>query len=357
MKISGCLGFLCSCAFLTGCVSAEHAGARPPAENRVTVELFDGSRIVGRLVSERLQFDSASLGKLDLPVRQIRSLDWKAKGAEGTLRTAKGDQFQARLTTPALRVRTDFGEFRLASGLLRHVQISVFGGQADLRRGLVALWSAEDNARDSVEGHDGSLLHGADYGEGKVGRAFHFAADQARVYIPDAEDFAVNGSFTLAGWVKVAEFPPVGGAGCICARGDERPGWDTWSLSTLPGENVGFGLTSDTGEGFGPKAPAKSGEWFHLACVYDEQAGRALIYVDGRLAQEKEAGKLAWHLEPGLDPSVCFGNVSGKFHRFPFRGWLDEWALYARALSFAEVQALVDLGNAGERILPAKGSN
>jgi len=229
------------------------------------------------------------------------------------------------------------------------LQVSVFGGPVDLRRGLLALWSAEDDGLDSIEGHTGTLMHGAGFGEGKVGRAFRFQTDQGRVYVPDKEDFVVNGSFSVAGWVKVDEF----NQGCICARGDDRPGWDTWSIAAFVGNHIEFGVTSDQNTSANAEASAKPGEWFHLACVYDEEAGSLAIFIDGKLAGEKQTSmKLAWQLESSLDPSVCFGNCSGKFHRFPFRGSLDEWSIYGRALSSAEVQALVDLGNAGQRLLP-----
>ena len=110
----------------------------------------------------------------------------------------------------------------------------------------------------SVGVHDGETRFGADYAPGKVGRAFHFATNRGRVHIEDSKDFAFNGSFTVAGWVYVDEFPEPGGGGLICIRGDNRAGLDTWTLSTGPEERLCFGVGSEDNEGTGVSAPAKA---------------------------------------------------------------------------------------------------
>jgi hypothetical protein len=325
------------------------ASAPVKTQARVSIELQDGSRIIGQLKSETLLLKSALLGELRFPVENIRSMQWSPKTGAARLKASNGDELEVQLVASELRVKTGYGEVKLPAASLRQMQVSLFGGPVDLRRGLLALWSAEDNGLDSVEGHTGTLMYGAGFGEGKVGQAFRFQTDQGRVYVPDKEDFVVNGSFSAAGWVKVDEF----GWGCICARGDERQAWDTWSIAALVGNRINFGVGTDEGGEAHVEAPARPGEWFHLACVYDQEAGSLAVYIDGQLGGEKPTSvKLVWRLDSSLDPSVGLGNVSGKFHRFPFRGSIDEWAIYGRALSQAEVRALVDLGNAGKRVLP-----
>ena len=92
-----------------------------------------------------------------------------------------------------------------------------------------------------------------------------------------------------------------------------------------------------------------------MAGVYDEEGSRLALYLDGQLAaEENNPVKPIWQLDPANEPGIGLGNTEGTFHVFPFRGSIDEWAIYARALSESEIQALVDLGNAGERLLPAK---
>lgn len=83
------------------------------------------------------------------------------------------------------------------------------------------------------------------------------------------------------------------------------------------------------------------------------QGGAVGVYVNGQLARAAQTVlEPLWKLEPSYDASLCLGNVAGRQHRFPFRGLLDEWALYTVALSQPAIQGLVDMGNAGERLLP-----
>lgn len=346
-----CLSILVS----AGCSSVGVSKTSQPAQAdvKVSIDLQDGSRVVGRPGSEKLECISPLLGKLQLPFSQVRLVQWTPKTGVAKLRTVAGDEFQVKLAAAELPVKTAYGSVKVPAAMLRRMQVSVYSGPADLRRGLLALWSGENDSQDSVEGHHGTMMHGAAFAEGKVGRAFYFASDQGRVYIPDAPDFVLNGSFSFAAWVKSSEF----NNNAICVRGDDRPGMDTWTVSAAPGNQIDFHISSPENTAVTATAPVTPNEWVHLVCAYDEDASQLRIFVNGQLAVEKETTcKPVWQLDSGLDPSVCLGNVSGKFHRFPFRGLLDEVALYGRALSEADAQALTDLGNAGERITVGVGA-
>jgi hypothetical protein len=319
-----------------------------------TVDLRDGSRLVGQLEQDTLQFQSDLMGEFRVPVGRVRSIQWpNPDQALARLKVVNGDEFLVKLKTPELRLKTSFGEVKLRTALMKQVQVSTPGEPGDLRRGLIALWSGEDNARDSVKGHNGKMLFGADFAEGKVGRAFHFATPSGRVHIPDSEDFVINGSFTAAGWVYISKFPSEGGLGIICMRGDNRPSLDTWSFTTLPDQQVGFSITSEEDESATVMVPTRQDQWLHIVGVFDSEAGRIALYIDGRLAAEKETTlKPIWRLDRSLEAGIGLGGTQGTFHTWPFQGMLDEWALYARALPESDIRALVDLGSAGERILP-----
>jgi len=348
------------CLAAIGCRDqASGNGKGPPNPRgvcRATADLRDGSRVVGELVEETIPFQSDLLGDFWLPVNKLRALQWPREDQPtARLQAVNGDELQVRLRAPALRLKTQFGEVKLTTALLKQVQFMGISVPAELSRGLIALWSAENNARDSKGEHDGEMRFGASFAPGKVGRAFHFTTNRGRVHIEDSPDFAFNGSFTIAGWVYVDEFPEPGGGGLICIRGDNRPGLDTWTISTAPEDHIAFGIGGEDSDGTGVSAPAKRGQWIYVAGTYDETLGQVALYLDGQLAAEtNNAVKPIWQLDSGTEPGVGLGNTAGTFHVFPFRGRLDELALYARALSEAEIQALVDLGNGGERLLPVK---
>lgn len=346
-------GLFAVAATMSNASAGEKVKFVAPVESRITAELQDGSRVVGKPESETMTFQSPLLGEIKLPLARIRWIEWTAKTNTALLKAVNGDELSVTPTAKELRVKTSFGDVKLPTAALRRIGVTTRGGPVDLKQGLVALWSAEGNARDSVEGHDGEMVSGAGYGPGKVGRAFEFTTDRGRVYFADAPDFAMDGSFTLTGWVFIYDFPGPGGGGAIIQRGDDRPGFDPWVVGTTPDRQVNFASSTDANTAIEVKAPVKPSEWFHLACVYNQDEQRYSIYINGNLATEKSIEQRPmWKLDGALGPSVCLGNISGKFHTFPFRGRLDEWAVYARVLTPEEILALVDLGNAGEPLLP-----
>jgi hypothetical protein len=325
MRIRLALAIPIGCCLLAATTYASSVSTNDTSARRATVDLRDGSRLVGEFEQETLEFESDLAGEIRVPVRRIRSLEWpRPDQALARLKAADGDEFMVKLKTPELHLKTAFGVVRLKPALVKLVRVSAADEPGGLRRGLIALWSGEDNARDSVEGHDGMMLFGADFAEGKVGRAFHFGTPSGRVFVPDAEDFVINGSFTAAGWVRIAEFPSEDGVGIICMRGDNRPGLDTWTLSTLPDQQVGFSITSEDDETARVMAPATQAQWLHLAGGFDAEAGRLALYLDGHLAAEKETAlKPIWHQDRSQEAGIGLGCASGTFHAWPFREVLD----------------------------------
>src|SRR5258707_136264 len=59
-------------------------------------------------------------------------------------------------------------------------------------------------------------------------------------------------------------------------------------------------------------------------------------------------GRLARALDPSFSPGLDIGNVNGSWINFPWDGWIDEIALYNRALSDAEVLAVFNAGQNGK---------
>jgi hypothetical protein len=75
--------------------------------SQVTIELRDGSRLVGRFVQDSLSFHSATLGDLRLPVSRIRSLEWpQEEQTVAHLEAINGDELRVSLTTRELRFKT-----------------------------------------------------------------------------------------------------------------------------------------------------------------------------------------------------------------------------------------------------------
>ena len=111
----------------------------------MTVELRDGSRVVGHSVEKNFKFHSALLGEIKMAVKDIRSIDC-AKTNLATLTTSGGDELTVSFAEPEFAVKTSFGKVELAVNSIRRVSVSAAGHSGRARAGLVALWPGKVTA-------------------------------------------------------------------------------------------------------------------------------------------------------------------------------------------------------------------
>src|SRR5664279_5611803 len=87
---------------LTSCSTiANPADTNPPP--RLTVELRDGSRVVGDSVEKSFRFHSALLGGIKLDVKDIRSVEWGSTNS-AKLTTVNGDTLTVSLLGSGLEI-------------------------------------------------------------------------------------------------------------------------------------------------------------------------------------------------------------------------------------------------------------
>ena len=158
------------CFLFFGFLSPAIAADTSPPENRLTVELRDGSRVVGTGIEKSFRFHSALLGELKLAVKDIRAVDCVSSNS-AKLTTVGGDSLSVWFKDSSFALKTSFGKIEVAVDLLRKLTVSTVGVGGAHRPGLVALWSGEDSGRDSIGNHDAELTD-MTFGDGKVGRAF-----------------------------------------------------------------------------------------------------------------------------------------------------------------------------------------
>ena len=343
--------------------TAPKTGTNAAFESRVTIELQDGSRVIGQLDVPKLTFESDLLGNFKLPVESIRSVKWVGKTNSAILKAVNGDEMRVRLAATELQVATSFGEVKLPVSELRQMQVTTSGGPVDLKRGLIALWSAEGNARDSVEGNDGELQGGVGCTAGKVGQGFQFSGTPGRqIRIPARADLdaGAGDGLTLAVWVKPASLglQPV----VEWNDGYGKTGVHLWL--SVGGASAGNGTgnlyanlmdRSGTAHQISSAANVVEPNTFqHLALTYDKASGVAVLYRNGEAIHTENLGvfvpETRFPFFFGARPGGSFSENENRF-----RGIIDETAVFDRALSPAEIQALTDQGNAGDRLLPPPG--
>jgi hypothetical protein len=207
--------------------------------------------------------------------------------------------------------------------------------------GLVAFYGFDEGAGGLV--HDCSPHHLGGTFDASAGNtawgtrggsgAITFTGYDGRVTIPAAPELDMPGAFTIAGFFRV-DAPP----SSYVSLAWHYPGLG-WEI-TFAADAAYAQVRLASGEllflSFPPIAMAK---WKHLAAVY-EPGVRLEIYVDGT-----SAGKLS-SLDGGALPNVPAATanaaltIGSVFDGTSWSGGADDLAIFARALSDAELAAL-----------------
>jgi choice-of-anchor C domain-containing protein len=219
--------------------------------------------------------------------------------------------------------------------------------------GLVAWWQAEGNTDDSAGANDGNPENGGGYAAGKVGQAFRFAGGDQVVRVPASAglDVGAGEGLTIEGWIKPDHPTAIGPLVEWNDPATSRIGAHFWINAAYPPgswhslfanllDTQGQMHIIDTGTGL-----LTAGSWHHVAVSYDKGSGAAALYLDGVAVQTQNLGVFT----PATSYDLWFGRrVSGDAFLWSYQGLHDEFSLYRRALSAAEVQALHAAGSNGK---------
>lgn len=220
------------------------------------------------------------------------------------------------------------------------VSVLVSSGYAAIdQKSVIAMWLMNENndniAVDSSEnGNDEELKNGAKWGEGKFDDALELNGLGAHV------EFGVNENlkpeqFTIVAWFNTRK---LNGYGHIFQSGKD---WDNIAGIVFRVHQDGyFQAAMATGPGNaaswcnGPNLSAKI--WYHAALTFD---GTTLIlYMDGENVANAGGGKILYD-----DRTVRIG-VHPDDTGAAFDGFIDEIALFSKALAQEDIQAIMNKG-------------
>ena len=304
---------------------------QPP---RLTVELRDGSRVVGESLEKNFNFQSVLLGKIKLAVKDIRAVNCVSSNS-AKLSTANGDTLTVSFVDSEFAVKTSFGKVNLAVDSVRKLSVSA-GGSGAHPPGLVALWSGEGDGNDSVGNNNGMLRRGARFSPGKVGQAF-MLDDNAYVEVPNSPELTPSGPFTVMAWVNYLRTSGNYSSVPIIAKGQDAKGPIDWFLGISPGRklrphvNVGGSWVY-----FDCATPLAPGEWNLVTMVYDGVSLRG--YVNGVLDGTQPVSGSLLNTDNSLKIGAYAPINGGADGGFCLPGQIDEAAFYNRALSDSEIR-------------------
>jgi hypothetical protein len=204
--------------------------------------------------------------------------------------------------------------------------------QSNLPPGLVAMWSGEGNANDSMGGNNGELTGDATFEKGKVGQAFSFDGTRdTSVNVGNPAQLQLQ-DFTIAAWIKrdntqsvSADFPRA----VIFGYGQDGYALylNSGGVALLSKYNVRGGETKS-------RAAIKDTNWHHLAVT--KSGTTVVFYVDGVAYPALNAN---YDVKFDFSTEAAIG-ASGQYSVLNFWGLMDEVGIYKRALSAPEIKAV-----------------
>ena len=215
---------------------------------------------------------------------------------------------------------------------------------------IVSWWTGEGNTDDIVGGNNGTIQNGVSYSAGKVRKAFHFDGVGGRIVVPDADNLKFTGSFTIEGWIYIESWPGPNG-GHILFRGDDRIGIDPYDIRILSDHRLQFLIEQSSEASVHMETPITLNRFLHVAASLDSISSAMRIYINGSVAAETTTNVRPFRdLDSNYSPGIGIGNTQGVgfAHNAPFHGWIDELAIYKKALSISEIMAIYQAGYSGK---------
>lgn len=205
----------------------------------------------------------------------------------------------------------------------------------------ISVWSAENNANDSVGPNNGTLYGG--YAAGKIGQAFSFNGTSQYAIVSDSSSLDrpnVTNAITVCAWVKWDGVTKPDYAGVVrksVTGGVQSPPWHTYEMFIGNNGRVGFALTDGVSNGVygscNSTTAISAAVWHHIAGTFDGTTIK--VYIDGALAGSNPA-PANLHIGNREGP-LYIGSTTNYANNDEFGGLIDQVELYDQALSLAEI--------------------
>jgi hypothetical protein len=204
---------------------------------------------------------------------------------------------------------------------------------------------------------------------GVIGQALTFDGDDTYVYMNDPGvgsllDFGSGANITVSAWVKgdMSNSDYMG----LAEKGNENTATVNWALEVLPGgagaaRKLSFTYTTGSGTFIAydsNSAVIPANTWTHVAVSYTFGTGSSMkMYVNGQLVPGTWTGATNTGNEAPDEDNQMFtiGHDGGSFNFQLWDGQIDDFRLYRRLLSAAEIKRLYNIVSGSKEGVAAKG--
>ncbi len=212
--------------------------------------------------------------------------------------------------------------------------------------GLISLWSFDGNAADSVGSNNGTLVSGAAVGSSHyvIGtQALSLVAANSYVNTTNITQMNNASAITVSGWFRDPN--PSAAAPYRYLFGKYVSGFNDFSLAVGAGNmnvDIGNGSADTFGSWTGYGSTISANTWYSLVLVYDgtqAAANRITLYVAGTARTLNLTGTIPATTQ-GLATTFKIGARDASNNFFD-DGYVDQLRVYNRALSPAEITAII----------------
>ena len=220
----------------------------------------------------------------------------------------------------------------------------------NLVNGLVGYWAFEEGKGLRAYpvanyGKEAALLGGASWVPGRAGSALLLDGIDGRAEVVDSPALRLNGSLTLALWVKHSTLPALGENMHYLEKGlEDHDNYGFGLGNSAQGMRLYLEFEDSTGayrrfRQSGNLVPA-IGAWVHVAVVFDDANDVARFYANG-----VEVGSAAVAQSPNglLTNPILIGSENFAGWEWHLHGAVDGLRIYNRNLSAAEISGLYAL--------------
>lgn len=208
---------------------------------------------------------------------------------------------------------------------------------------LVSWWPAEGHSRDIVGPNNGSLVGGMAFTPGLVGEAFNFDGVDDYVSVPASPslDVGQGSGLTIEMWI----YPDLDSTHPLAEWNNGSVfGAHMWQFPQADRLFTNLVDTTGTYHQFStPSGTLVANQWQHVAVTYDKSTGLATLYRNGVAVIQQNVGVFT----PQTSYQFYLGHRPGS-GSLNYDRPMDEASVYNRALSLAEIQAIVTADSAGK---------
>lgn len=157
--LTGVMVFVLSCVEITIFAAEEGKEVKEEKPLRITLELRDGSRIVGIPLVGKLPFQS-SLTKMDIPIQQISIIKFGKHPGESTITFQNGDHLGGSVLLESITVESLVGKLTVRIEHITTLKIFHSGHPpATLLEGLIFASSFDEEETEQVTDASGREHH------------------------------------------------------------------------------------------------------------------------------------------------------------------------------------------------------